>query len=37
VRLYYGLDDSELPSVEAVAKQIGLTDAQVRRGDMMDA
>jgi predicted nucleic acid-binding Zn ribbon protein len=31
VRLYYGLDDTELPSVEAVAQRVGLTQAQVRR------
>jgi DNA-directed RNA polymerase sigma subunit (sigma70/sigma32) len=31
VRLYYGLDNSKLPSVEAVAQRVGLTKAQVRR------
>jgi RNA polymerase sigma factor (sigma-70 family) len=31
VRLYYGLDTSELPSVAEVAQQVGLTQALVRR------
>jgi predicted nucleic acid-binding Zn ribbon protein len=31
VRLYYGLDDRELPSIGEVAQQVGLTEAQVRR------
>jgi hypothetical protein len=36
-RLYYGPCDRELPAVEAVAKQVGLRDAQVRPREMMDA
>ena len=31
VRLYYGLDNRELPSLAEVAQQVGLTQAQVRR------
>jgi hypothetical protein len=29
VRLYYGLDDSELPSVESVAQRVGLSLGQL--------
>jgi DNA-directed RNA polymerase sigma subunit (sigma70/sigma32) len=31
VRLYYGLDKDELPSIAEVGQQVGLTEAQVRR------